>query len=112
MTHPVKNIDEALVSLFDRFIDSGKVETGDYPFYDLLTEKGLIDLTDSQIREYYEKSKNLFMTVEMRKPIKQRRIAHFNKPRNLQVVFKAKQLVMMDFFESIKARNEHLKEYL
>lgn len=106
------NLKECSCNCFDRFIDTGEVPSGDSTYYDILKRFGFINLSNKEVREYYLKAQRFLIQKEIEGQNRNYKIQFYRGNRVLMVVFKAKAMVLEDYFTKIDAEGKHLKDIL
>lgn len=97
---------------FDNFLEEEHIPSGRSKIYDILSEGNYINLSNKEKKEYYEKARTILTAEEMKKPDKQRKLYLLSGNRSLFISFKAKVLILEDYFAKIDANGKHLKEIL
>lgn len=106
------NKKEICCKCFEEFLEEEHIPAGKSIFYDILSEGNYINLSSKEKKEYYEKALTILTTEEMKKPDKQRKLHLLSGNRSLFITFKAKVLILEDYFAKIDADGKHLKEIL
>ena len=97
---------------FDQFIEEENIPSGRSKVYDFLSQANHINLSNKKKKEYYEQARTILTAEEMNKPEKQRKLYLLSGNRSLYISFKAKVLILEDFFAKLDADNKHLKDIL
>ncbi len=96
---------------FNYLLDFGEVPPGDYVAYEILETHGFIKVSNKQKRAYRDKAKALMIKEDSFKHHTKRK-PNLYKNRAKALTFRAKALILQDYFLSIINSGKHLKDIL
>lgn len=106
------DLKQCCIKSFQYLLDNGEVAPGDYPVYKILTDHGHLKISDSKKKHYYQLAIHFFNSIEETKPRHLRIKYVYHGKKYLKVTFKAKSMILQDYFISIHDSGKHLKDIL
>lgn len=97
---------------YDRFLDDHEIPAGMYFIYDALDKFKVIKCTPEQRKEMYNEAQRFLILKEEQKPNGEGNPDFYKGSKKLAVIFKAKAMLLENFFAKLDAEGKHLKDII